>query len=61
MPTWLVIAALATIGITALLIGVLTRVNKGPLERAAARANAIEVSQNSGRQPSDDSKAREEG
>ena len=39
MPTWLLIAALATVGITALLIGVLYRVNKGALERAAKRAD----------------------
>lgn len=33
MPTWLLIAALATIGVTALLIGVLYRLNKPMLER----------------------------
>jgi hypothetical protein len=33
MPTWLIIAALATIGITALLVGVLYRINKPAGER----------------------------
>lgn len=45
MTTWLVIAALATIGITALLIGVLVRVNKGALERAAGRAEGPRAGQ----------------
>ncbi len=57
MPTWLVIAALATIGITALLIGVLTRVNKGALERAAARANAVDGAQNQDGRAPDETKA----
>jgi hypothetical protein len=34
MPTWLLIAALATIGVTALLAGVLYRINKPAPDRA---------------------------
>ena len=42
MATWVIIAALATIGVTALLIGVLYRMNAPGPERAQDGGNAAD-------------------
>jgi hypothetical protein len=61
MPIWLLIAAVATIGVTALLIGVLQRVNRAAMERAARGSGATEVSQNPGKEAPGDSREGREG
>ncbi len=43
MPTWVIIAALATIGVTALLTGVLYRLNAPTLKRGDADGGAVIV------------------